>query len=86
MAGLARVQQRFNAAVVAVLVLAGLRGIAGANETAEGEAALGHGHPIHAKFLKRSNPRSNRPGYPFPGYCNGLRYRSNGNGKQGRHQ
>lgn len=52
MAGLGRIQQRFNAAVVAVLALAGLRGMAGAGSSAKEAASKGYGHPIHRKLLK----------------------------------
>lgn len=66
MAGLARVQQRFNAAVVAVLTLAGLNRMAG-NTSAAKQAAVGFGHPIHAKYLRAQKPQRHR-GYAYPGY------------------
>ena len=50
--GLGRMQQRFNAAVVTVLALAGLRGMAGTAETAKDTAAKGFGHPLHRKLIK----------------------------------
>ena len=54
MAGLGRIQQRFNAAVVTLLALAGFRGLAGKKD-AKDAAASGHGHPIHAKYLRTQN-------------------------------
>lgn len=82
MAGLGRIQQRFNAAIVGTL--AALVGFArgGSSEAAEEAAAAGSGHPLHRKLITRSNPRGNTPGYDFPGYCAGLRYNANGNGKR----
>jgi hypothetical protein len=68
MAGLGRIQQRFNAAVVAVLALAGLRNMAGAGNAAKA-AATGFGHPIHAKYL-RAHPKLSKT--PYPGYCAGA--------------
>ena len=50
MAGLGRIQQRFNAAVVTLLSLAGLRGMAGTD--AKEAAHKGYGHPIHRKYIK----------------------------------
>lgn len=55
MAGLGRVQQRFNAAVAKVLTLAGFARMAGAKGAQE-TAAQGYGHPIHAKYLRTVNP------------------------------
>jgi hypothetical protein len=49
--GMSRLQQRFNAAVVTVLTLAGLHGMAGAEQT-KAQAAKGMGHPFHRKVLK----------------------------------
>lgn len=70
MAGLGRIQQRFNAAVVAVLALAGLRNMAGAGDHQKA-AAAGYGHPIHAKYLRSVYNKSART--PYPGYCAGAR-------------
>lgn len=73
MAGLGRVQQRFNAAVVGALAL--LVGFArqGQNEAQAAQWGQTTGHPIHRKYLKASNPNSNTPGDPYPGYCSGAR-------------
>lgn len=49
--GMSRLQQRFNAAVATVLTLAGLHGMAGAQQT-KAQAARGMGHPFHRKQLK----------------------------------
>lgn len=69
MAGLARMQQRFNAAVITLLSLAGLRKMAGGG--ASEAVAKGYHHPIHAKYLKSSSPRANTPGVRYAGYCSG---------------
>lgn len=66
MAGLGRIQQWFNAAVVTLLALAGLRKMTGAD--AKAQAAKGSGHPIHAKLLKSSNPKGNTSGHAYTGY------------------
>lgn len=71
MAGLGRIQQRFNAAVVMVLTLAGFGGLAG--ESGARKAAAGGGQPIARKYIKSSNPRSNTPGMRYQGYCSGRR-------------
>lgn len=64
MAGLGRVQQLFNRAVVGTL--AALIGFArGGKEEAK---RLAGGHPLLAKYLKNSNPRANTPGTAYPGY------------------
>ena len=67
MAGLGRIQQRFNAAVITLLSLAGLRRMTGGAD-AQKQAAVGHGHPIHAKLLKSSNPKGNASGHAYTGY------------------
>lgn len=51
MAGLGRVQQRFNLALVAALA-AVVRFARGGSEDAKEQAAVGFGHPIHRKYLK----------------------------------
>jgi len=68
MAGLGRVQQLFNRAVVGTL--AALIGIArGGKEEAKRLAGNGgHGHPLLAKLIKCSAPRANTPGHDYPGY------------------
>jgi hypothetical protein len=71
MAGLGRIQQKFNAAVITLLSLAGLRNMAAAGDASK-QAAAGYGHPIHAKLLKSSNPNANTPGRPYQGYCSGA--------------
>ena len=72
MAGLGRIQQRFNAAIVTLLSLAGLRGMAG-DTSAKNAAAHGHGHPLHAKFLRTQNvsKATGRDLLPYHGYCSG---------------
>lgn len=73
MAGLGRVQQRFNAAVVGVL--AALVSFArGGEKDAKGQAAAGTGHPIHAKYLRSQNyGRATGRGLSrYPGYCYGA--------------
>lgn len=50
MAGLGRVQQRFNAAIVTLLTLAGLKHMAG--KDAKEDAGRGFGHPVHRTVLK----------------------------------
>jgi len=69
MAGLGRVQQRFNAAIVAVLALLKV----GAGSKKEQARAQGAGHPILAKLIKSSSPNANTPGREYPGYCSGQR-------------
>lgn len=68
MAGLGRIQQTFNKAIVGTI--AALIGFArGGREEAKRLAGNGgHGHPLLAKYLKSSNPRANEPGYAYPGY------------------
>lgn len=72
MAGLARMQQKFNAAIVAVLALAGLRNMAGAAQSAADAARVGYGHPVHAKYLRANPMRHNRPGTTYQGYCSNF--------------
>jgi hypothetical protein len=67
--GLGRMQQRFNAAVVAVLALAGLRNMAGGQDHAAA-ASKGYGHPIHAKYLR--SLFNKMPTMRYPGYCAGA--------------
>lgn len=71
MAGLGRIQQTFNKAIVGTL--AALIGFArGGREEAKRLAGNGgHGHPLLAKYLKSSNPNANTPGQKYPGYCAG---------------
>ncbi len=68
MAGLGRIQQRFNAALVTVLALAGF-GTQHANT--RDMLTAQKGHPLAAKYVKSSNPRANTPGRRYRGYCNG---------------
>ena len=73
MAGLGRVQQRFNAAVVGVL--AALVSFArGGEKDAKGQASVGIGHPIHAKYLRTQNygRATGRDLQLYPGYCSGA--------------
>lgn len=74
MAGLGRVQQRFNAAVVTLLTLAGFG--RGFGKGAKAQAATGLGHPIHAKYLRTMNvdKATGRDLSPYQGYCSGVRY------------
>ncbi len=74
MAGLGRVQQRFNAAVVTLLTLAGLGRMTGRD--AKRQAAGGQGHPIHAKYLRTVNvdKATGRDLPNYLGYCSGVRY------------
>lgn len=60
MAGLGRIQQRFNAAVITVLALAGLKSLG--RSSAKDAAAKGYGHPIHRMFF-RGDPREDRSRY-----------------------
>lgn len=71
MAGLGRVQQRFNTAVLGV-VAALISFARGGDRQATAQMAT-KGHPILAKYLKSSNPNSNRRGVEYPGYCAGER-------------
>lgn len=73
MAGLGRIQQTFNKAVLGTL--AALIGFArGGKEEAKRLAGNGgHGHPLLAKYIKSSNPNANMPGREYPGYCFGAR-------------
>ena len=73
MAGLGRIQQVFNKAVLGTL--AAVIGFArGGREEAKRLAGTGgHGHPLLAKYLKCSNPRANTPGRDYPGYCSGVK-------------
>lgn len=72
MAGLARMQQKFNAAIVAVLALAGLRNMAGAAQSAADAARVGYGHPVHAKYLRGDPMNRNRARMPYAGYCSNF--------------
>lgn len=67
MAGLGRIQQRFNAAIVGTL--AALIGFARGGDRQATKRLLEHGHPILAKYLKSSNPRANQSGHDYPGYA-----------------
>lgn len=71
MAGLARVQQRFHAAVVTLLALAGF----GRQRDAQVKAGVGAGHPIHAKYLRTQDyaRATGRDLAPYLGYCYGTR-------------
>ena len=71
MAGLGRVQQIFNRAVLGTL--AALIGFARGSDAKQAEALATKGHPILAKLLKSSNPNANTPGRAYPGYCSGNR-------------
>ena len=71
MAGLGRVQQIFNRAILGTITA--LIGFArGGHEEAK-RLTSGGGHPLLAKYLTSSNPRANTPGYAYPGYCAGAR-------------
>jgi hypothetical protein len=72
MAGLGRVQQMFNRAVLGTL--ATLIGFArgGREEAKRLQGNGGHGHPLLAKYLKSSNPNANTPWTEYPGYCAGA--------------
>lgn len=79
MAGLGRIQQKFNAAVVSILALAGLHNMAGGKAVTAAEAARkGYGHPIHAKYLHTQNiaKATGRNLRRYAGYCSGLDYRN----------
>ena len=73
MAGLGRIQQRFNAAVITLLSLAGLRNMAGADS--QEQAARGYGHPLHRKYLRTQNYEKATGREPdqrkYPGFCAG---------------
>ena len=72
MAGLGRIQQRFNAAVVAVLALAGFGRMAGTD--AKKQARAGGGHPIHAKYLRTNDvaKATGRDSRPLPAFMHGT--------------
>jgi hypothetical protein len=65
-AGLGRVQQMFNRALVGTL--AALIKLRGREEAKRLSSNGGHGHPLLAKYTKSSNPNANTPGAPYPGY------------------
>jgi hypothetical protein len=71
MAGLGRVQQLFNRAVLGTV--AALIGFARGGDKQATQHLLAYGHPILAKYLKCSAPRANTPGYAYPGFCAGER-------------
>ena len=71
MAGLGRVQQMFNRAVLGTL--AALIGFARGGDAQAAKTFAAKGHPILAKLLKSSNPNANTPGRAYPGYCSGDR-------------
>jgi hypothetical protein len=71
MAGLGRVQQVFNRAIIGTL--AALIGFARGKADKQSAANLAMGHPLLAKWLKSSNPNGNNPGSAYPGYCSGDR-------------
>lgn len=75
MAGLGRVQMRFNATVASVLALVGFGRSYGHN--AADEALQGSGHPIHRKFLRTQNVSraTGRDKGDFLGYCAGRKER-----------
>lgn len=62
-------QQRFNAAFVAILTLAGF----GRGQSAKAEAAKGAGHPIHRKYLHTNDvaKATGRGCSAYLGYCHG---------------
>lgn len=66
MAGLGRVQQMFNRAVIGTL--AALVGFARGGQEETKRLTSSGGHPLLAKYLKSSNPNVNAPGYRYPGY------------------
>lgn len=68
MAGLGRIQQRFNAALVAVLALAGF----GGRQATTRELLTQSGVPLSKKYIKSSNPKGNTPGQQYLGYCSGV--------------
>lgn len=80
MAGLGRMQQRFN---VIVASLAALVGFSGHRMSAVDAARSGSGHPIHRKILRSQNVAhlTGRDLAPYQGYCSGLHYNQDGNGK-----
>jgi hypothetical protein len=71
MAGLGRVQQLFNRAVLGTI--ATLIGFArGGRSAAESLVGNKHGgHPLLAKLIKHNPPNANAPGRDYPGYCSG---------------
>ena len=71
MAGLGRVQQRFNAAVVGVLATL-VTFARGGTDKQVAERLLAEGHPILAKLLKHDPPNKTIPGQPYLGYCLGI--------------
>lgn len=76
MAGLGRVQMRFNATVASVLALVGFG--RGYGRSAAEEARKGSGHPIHRKFLRSQNVEkvTGRGSEAYAGYCAGHREQS----------
>lgn len=76
MAGLGRVQMRFNATVASVLALVGFG--RGYGQSAAEEARKGSGHPIHRKFLRTQNVMraTGRDKGDFLGYCAGRKERN----------
>lgn len=71
MAGLGRIQQRFNLAVLTPIAL--LLGWAGRQQGLDESQPIVSGHPILAKYTKSSNPNRNTRGSEYPGYCAGQR-------------
>ena len=78
MNGLNRIQQRFNAAIITILALAGF----GGQRQAEQHAAA-QGHPLARKYLRTMNvaKATGRDLPPYLGYCHDWRYRAAGGGK-----
>lgn len=75
MAGLGRIQQRFNAAVVGALAaLVAFARQGGDSAAAQTQARGGVGHPIHAKYLRPSDPARVRTRYAGKdySYCMGV--------------
>lgn len=69
MAGLGRIQQIFNRAVLGTL--ATLIGFARGGRQ-EAQQLAQKGHPLLAKFIKSNAPNANTPGTRYLGYCYGA--------------
>jgi hypothetical protein len=78
MAGLGRIQQRFTAALTAVLALVKL-----STDTKAGQRARLEAQPLARKFMRTQNYKkaTGRDLPPYPGYCSGQRERAKRVGK-----
>lgn len=78
MAGLARVQQRFNMAVVGALAALVSFARGGDKQQMIAAATDGRGYPLARKFLRTQDyhKATGRDLPPYPGYCSGAQERA----------